>query len=76
MTSPENNDEIIDYFKKKNFYGIDSSLIQFFEQPMMPAITDSGKIILENKGKIFLAPNGNGGVFDTILRDKSIFDEM
>ena len=32
------------------------------------AVDDAGKIILEEKGKIFLSPNGNGGWFSSIAK--------
>lgn len=32
----------------------------------MPALDNSGKIILKDEFEIFMAPNGNGGLYDGI----------
>ena len=41
---------------------------------MMPAVDDSGKIIMKSKGEISLAPNGNGGVFAAIKASKEAYE--
>jgi UDP-N-acetylglucosamine/UDP-N-acetylgalactosamine diphosphorylase len=43
---------------------------------MIPALDFSGKIIMESKNEISFSPNGNGGLFDYLEKDESIFTQM
>lgn len=44
------------YFKENNYFGLEPSNIIMFEQRMIPAVTFDGKVILQGKGKIAMAP--------------------
>src|SRR5690606_12347668 len=63
MTSPINDEETKDFFKTNHYFNLDQDQITFFQQNFIPTMTPEGKIILESKSKISMAPNGNGGVF-------------
>lgn len=75
MTSPENNDETIRFFNKKDFFGYPKDRIKFFMQDELPLIDTNGKVILDQKWKIKEAANGNGDVFRA-LNDNGFVDEM
>ncbi|XP_059213292.1 UDP-N-acetylhexosamine pyrophosphorylase-like protein 1 [Centropristis striata] len=62
------------YFKENNYFGLDSSNIVMFEQRMIPAVTFDGKIILQEKGKIAMAPDGNGGLYQALVDNKVLED--
>lgn len=68
MTSDKNNEQTIAFFKEKNFFGYNSNFIHFFKQEMAPSVDYNGKILLEEKGKISLSPNGNGGWFYSLTK--------
>lgn len=68
MTSETNNSETIDFFEKQNYFGYNKEYIKFFVQDMAFAVDEKGKIILEDKDRIFLSPNGNGGWFSSIVK--------
>ena len=77
MTSPINDVETREFFKSRNNFGIPKENIHFFTQGMLPALDLNGKVIMEGKSKISLAPNGNGGVFAYLLEsDSRLFPEM
>ena len=44
------------FFKENNYFGLGQSNIIMFEQRMIPAVTFDGKMILQGKGKIAMAP--------------------
>jgi UDP-N-acetylglucosamine/UDP-N-acetylgalactosamine diphosphorylase len=61
MTSIENHDDTVTFFEKNNFFGLDKNDVMFFSQDMLPAVDKKGKLILVDKDKIFMSPNGHGG---------------
>lgn len=44
------------FFEENNYFGLEPSNIVMFEQRMIPAVTFDGKVILQAKGKIAMAP--------------------
>lgn len=63
MTSDKNNDATISFLKEHKLFGYQEAYVHFFEQEMAAATDYSGKIYLEEKGKLSTSPNGNGGWF-------------
>lgn len=75
MTSTENNNATIEFFEKKNFFGYDRSLVNFFVQGNLPLIDVNGKVVLEEIYKVKFASNGNGNVFAS-LKKSGLLDDM
>lgn len=48
-----------DFFKRNHYFGLEPSNIIMFEQRMVPAVSLQGKVFLQDKGKVAMAP----GVF-------------
>ncbi len=60
MTSPENNDVTARFFAEHGNFGLDH--VRFFVQGQMPAVDrESGRILLAEKGRVALSPDGHGG---------------
>ena len=66
MTSFENHEETVQFFKDNAFFGGQESSFVFFPQQMLPALDTSGKILLKSYCELKLAPNGNGALFEAI----------
>ncbi|MDR3317283.1 MAG: UDPGP type 1 family protein [Puniceicoccales bacterium] len=65
MTSDRNHNETIEFFGKNNSFGL--SNVHFIRQGLLPAVTMGGKIMLEDKGRIAMHPDGHGGAFKAFV---------
>lgn len=68
MTSEKNNDDTVKFFNEHNFFGYDKTYVKFFKQEMAPSVSFDGKIYMEDKFKLSLSPNGNGGWFSSLVK--------
>lgn len=72
MVNWETYDMMTQFFESNSYFGLEKSQVFFFKQDMLPAITFEGKIIMSEKDKICMAPNGNGGVYEGLLKSKAL----
>lgn len=75
MTSETNNNATIKFFEDNNYFDYDKEHIIFFKQGELPLLDETGKIVLKAKDEIFMAPDGNGGIFKA-LGDNAIIEHM
>lgn len=72
MTSHINDARTREFFAENNFFGLEKEDLIFFKQGLMPAVDYEGKIILENKSKIAMTPDGHGGCLRAMCRSGAI----
>lgn len=63
------------FFKENKYFGLEPSDIVMFEQRMIPAVTFDGRVILQGKGKLAMAPDGNGGLYQALV-DNNVLEDM
>lgn len=69
MTSENNNQETIEFFKQKNYFGLNKYKIYFFVQDKLPIVSsETGKILLSETYQVNEASNGNGDLFEALNR--------
>ncbi|MEL7267588.1 MAG: UTP--glucose-1-phosphate uridylyltransferase, partial [Planctomycetota bacterium] len=62
MTSPPTHDETTTFLQQHQFFGMDPDHVKIFCQGTMPAVDAStGKVLLADKSKLALSPDGHGG---------------
>jgi len=74
MTSPINHDETVSFFESHNCFGMNRADVIFFQQGVLPCFDTNNKIILEEPGKIAVAPDGNGGIYPSLEKSGSLAD--
>lgn len=70
MTSRQNNEDTINFFKKNNYFGYSKENVYFFKQGELPVLNDQGKLMLNKEGNINTAADGHGGIFVSMEKEK------
>lgn len=66
MTSDKNHEDTVHFFEEKQYFGYNKDFIRFFKQDMAPSVDFNGKLLMEDKDRLSLSPNGNGGWFHSL----------
>jgi len=72
MTSESNQDDTILFFEQNKYFGLSKDHVHFFNQDMLPAFDKNGKLLLEERHRLFLSPNGHGGSLQALHKSGSL----
>ncbi len=75
ITNPNNQEKIISFFKKNQYFQLLPQTVRFYPQETMPCIDQQGKIILSSPQQIAFSPNGNGSLF-SLFQKTNLLTEM
>jgi UDP-N-acetylglucosamine/UDP-N-acetylgalactosamine diphosphorylase len=76
MTSDSTHEATIKWFAENGHFGLDPSDVFFFQQGCLPVLdSQTGKILLEDKGRVCMSADGHGGVLAAIKR-AGLFEEL
>ena len=74
MTSPANHEDTVAYFERNDWFGLPAGDVMFFSQGVLPAIGFDGKLLLESKCSLALAPDGHGGSLKALFVSGALAD--
>lgn len=69
MTSPATDAETREFFAAHQYFGLPIEEVSFFCQGTMPALDlETGKLLMEAPGRLFLSPDGHGGTLTALAK--------
>jgi UDP-N-acetylglucosamine/UDP-N-acetylgalactosamine diphosphorylase len=75
MTSPATHTETIAYLAKTQRFGLSADDVHVFCQAQMPAVEiDTGRLLLEDRDRLALSPDGHGGMLSALANSGGLAD--
>ncbi|KAL2125122.1 hypothetical protein VTJ04DRAFT_1487 [Mycothermus thermophilus] len=75
MTSGPTRGPTEAFFKEHNYFGLRPENVFIFEQGVLPCISNDGKILLESRARVAVAPDGNGGIYNALV-ESGVLEDM
>jgi len=74
MTSQANHEATEQAFAENDYYGLNPDNVVLFEQGMMPSFDHQGKILLREKHRLAMSPDGHGGSLLALHKSGALAD--
>ncbi len=76
MTSDATHEETVAFFREHHYFGLNADHVRFFRQGNMPAVDQkSGHLLLGEKHRVAVSPDGHGGLLAAFDR-AGLFDDV
>lgn len=75
MTSDANDADTRAFFAEHAHFGLSPQRVTFFKQGMWPALDADGRLVLERPDRLFMSPDGHGGIL-AALKESGAMDDM
>ncbi len=74
MTSEINDAATRAFFHDHGNFGLSAARVKFFIQGMLPALFPDGRLVMETAGRLFMGPDGHGGILQALQRTGMLQD--
>lgn len=74
MTSQATHDATEKYLEEHKHFGLNEDDVVLFQQGLLPCFYFDGRIILDRKDSVALAPDGNGGIYLALKKNDIVQD--
>jgi len=74
MTSAANDADTRAFFDKHRYFGLAEKDVVLFSQGMLPAFDFTGRLLLEERHRLALAPDGHGGSLKALVESGALAD--
>jgi UDP-N-acetylglucosamine/UDP-N-acetylgalactosamine diphosphorylase len=74
MTSEANHEATLAYFTEHLFFGLPPADVVFFRQGMLPTFGLDGRLMLDRRDSLALAPDGHGGSLKAMVKSGALAD--
>jgi len=73
MTSPQNHEQTVSFFREHKYFGLREADVMFFPQGTMPSFDlESGQVLLAGPGELTASPDGHGGSLKALYASGSL----
>lgn len=75
MTGPATHEETVEYLGDRDYFGLPREDVRIFCQGTMPAVdAESGRLLLAERSRLALSPDGHGGMLAALERQGLLGD--
>ncbi|NIA22548.1 MAG: UDPGP type 1 family protein, partial [Anaerolineaceae bacterium] len=74
MTSRDNDAVSRQFFEEHNYFGLPPEEVFFFQQGLMPAVDQEGRLLMASRHSLALTPDGHGGAIRALKRSGALDD--
>lgn len=74
MTNPLNHEQTVGFLRDHDFFSLPEEDVVLFPQEMLPAFDLSGRMLLADKHRLALSPDGHGGSLKALVKSGALED--
>ena len=74
MTSPANHQQTVAFLRDNGFFGLPENDVVLFTQGMLPSFDFDGNLLMADRHRLALAPDGHGGSLKSLVASGSLED--